>query len=373
MRFHIPSNELSKTLNLASGALGSSSLIHILEDFLLEIKDQKLKVVATNMETAITTYMAIDSVEEGLAAVPGKLLLDTLKALPNQPIELHFDEDHQVLHLEAANGHYKMAFNRAADFPTVPMPSPDREDSVFINSDILLSVLSHNMIALSNDELRLAMTGLFVQIDFDKVTFVSTDAHKLVKYSVAGINSNVSTSFIIPKKGLMLLKTILPESTDVRLDFDRSFVFFSWNDTIVSCRLVEAQFPDYKMVIPTSNPFKLTISRDALIQSLRRILIFANKTTSQVTMEIAEGSCTITARDLDFSNEATEQIPCVFEGEPMALSYNGRFLLDMVSVLRVEEVRFELLAPNKPCLIFPAEQSEQEEILMLIMPVMAPR
>jgi DNA polymerase-3 subunit beta len=371
MRFTISSNDLSKTLNLAAGSLGTSSLIHILEDFLLDIRDNKLKVVATNMETSITTYMPVDSTDEGVAAVPGRLLLDTLKALPNQPIEFQFDEDKQTLTLEASFGKYKMAFNRAADYPEIPQPN--KEDVVEIPSDVLQNVFANTIIALSNDELRLAMTGLFVQVDFDKIVFVSTDAHKLVKYAYGNIQSNVSSSFIIPKKGLLLLKSVLPENTTIQMSFDRGFVFFSWGDTSVSCRLVEAQFPDYNVVIPPANPYKLHINRDALIQSLKRILIFSNKTTNQIVLDITPGSLTITARDIDFSNEATEQLTCTYEGEPMSISYNGRFLLDMISVLKVEDIRMELLAPNKAGLLFPEEQLEHEDILMLIMPVMIPR
>jgi DNA polymerase III subunit beta len=371
MKFNIPSNELSKTLNQAAGSLGTSSLIHILEDFLLEIKDNKLKVVATNMETSITTYMDIDSAEEGIAAVPGRLLLETLKALPSQPIELQFDEEQSTLTLEASFGKYKMAYDRASDYPEIPRPN--EEDVVVIPSYVLQNVFSNTIIALSNDELRLAMTGLFVQVDFDKIVFVSTDAHKLVKYAYGNIQSNVASSFIISKKGLLLLKSVLPENADVRMSFDRGFAFFSWGNTTISCRLVEAQFPDYNVVIPPANPYKLLINREALIQCLKRILIFSNKTTSQIVLEITDGSLTITARDIDFSNEATEQLACSYDGEPMTISYNGRFLLDMISVLKVDEVRMELLAPNKAGLLFPDEQIENEEILMLIMPVMVPR
>ncbi len=371
MRFTIPSNDLSKTLNLAAGSLGTSSLIYILEDFLLEIKENNLKVVATNVETSITTHMPITSEDEGMAAVPGRLLLDTLRALPSQPVDLFFDEDNQTLLIEASFGQYKMAFNRAADFPEVP--KPNKEDVISIPSEILQNVFSNTLIALSNDELRLAMTGLFVQIDFDKITFVATDAHKLVKYSYGNIEASVSTSFIIPKKGLLLLKSILPDKKDIQISFDRNFAYFTWDNTSVSCRLVEAQFPDYNMVIPVDNPFHMHVNREALLQSLKRILIFANKTTNQITLDISDQSLTITSRDIDFSNEATEQLVCTFNGEPLSVSYNGRFLLDMISVLKHDEVRFELLAPNKAGLIFPEEQSENEELLMLIMPVMGSR
>jgi DNA polymerase-3 subunit beta len=371
MRFTISSNDLSKTLNLAAGSLGSSSLIHILEDFLLDLKDNKIKVVATNMETAITTFMDVESSDEGTAAVPGRLLLDTLKALPNQPVELFFDEENQTLAIEAAFGKYKMAFDRSGDYPTVPKPTED--DEVVIPSAVLQNVLSHTIIALSSDEIRLAMTGLFVQVDFDKLIFVSTDAHRLVKYTYGNVTTNVSTSFIIPKKGLLLLKAILPDKTDIRMSFDRSFVFFSWGNTTVSCRLVEAQFPDYNLAIPAANPYNLRVSREALIQSLKRILIFANKTTNQIVMDVTDGSLTITARDLDYSNEATEQMPCSFDGEPMTISYNGRFLFELINVLKDENIRFELMAPNKAGLIFPEEQDEYEDLLMLIMPVMVSR
>jgi DNA polymerase III subunit beta len=370
MKFNISSSELTQTLMVAAGALGTSSLVHILEDFLVEIEEDKMIVSATNMEIGITTRASIHSEESGKAAIPGRLLLETLRALPVQPVEISIDDESQMLELVSSFGKYKIAVDRAADYPIIP--KPDTETSFMIPSFVLQSAIANTIFALSTDEIRMAMTGLFTKVEGDKVTFVATDAHKLVRYTFGGIDNAAEASFILPKKALLLLKGVLPENTDVKVSYNRNFAFFEWDETRLSCRLIEAQYPDYNVVIPAANPFKLVINRESLLQSLKRISIFSNKTTNQVILQISESSLTLNARDVDFSNEATEQLSCTFEGEHLSIAFNARFLIEMLSVLKDTDIIMELAAPNKAGLLFPAEQAEREDLLMLVMPVMVP-
>jgi len=371
MNFSVGSSDLQKTLSLAVGALGSGAVVYILEDFLFDIQDQELTISASNMEVAITTSMQIQGNENGKIAVPGKILQDTLKALPAQPISFYMEGDDQILTLESSFGKYKMACDKTEDYPIIPVP--DSEDELSIPSHILQRAISNTLFAISNDEMRIAMTGLYTQVDFDKITFVATDAHKLVKYTYNGVNGNFSSNFIIPKKALSLLKTILPIDGDIKISFDRNFVFFSWGKTRMSCRLIDAQYPDYSVVIPVSNPYKMNVNRESFLSSMRRINIYSNKTTNQVALSIADKSLTIFTKDLDFSNEAIEQLNCDYEGEPMDIGFNARFVVDMLSVLDSTEIVLELSEPGKAGIIIPSELEDQEDLLMLVMPVMIPR
>ncbi|MCB0615087.1 MAG: DNA polymerase III subunit beta, partial [Phaeodactylibacter sp.] len=212
----------------------------------------------------------------------------------------------------------------------------------------------------------------YFQVDFSKLILVATDAHKLVKYTFQDVSSEVSTSFIVPKKALNLLKGILPDKDkqEVQLSFNVSNAFFSFNNTELVCRLIDHRYPDYNAVIPVDNPNTLSLERAGFQNSLRRIAIYANKTTNQVTLNINEGSLTISAQDLDFSNEATEQLACSYDGDPLNIGFNAKFLIEMLGVLESEEVKMELSTSTRAGILLPVEESEGEEILMLVMPVM---
>lgn len=214
------------------------------------------------------------------------------------------------------------------------------------------------------------MTGVYFQIDFNKLTLVATDAHKLVKYTFTDVESEVSTSFIVPKKALNLLKNALPSGDDVKLSFNKAHTFYSFGTTQLITRLIDARYPDYNAVIPVDNPNLLTVNKNDFQHSLKRIVIYANKTTNQVVLNINDGSLTVSAQDLDFANEATEQLTCSYTGSPLNIAFNAKFLVEMLSVLDSEEVKIELSEPSRAGILSPVEEVEGEEILMLVMPVM---
>jgi DNA polymerase-3 subunit beta len=233
-----------------------------------------------------------------------------------------------------------------------------------------LKGISNTLFATSNDDIRLAMTGVFFQIDFNKMNIVSTDAHKLVKYTVGNLATDIAASFIVPKKGLMLVKNILTEDEEVQISFNKTNVFFNMGKTMIACRLIDSKYPDYNAVIPVENPNIVTINRKDFLNSLKRTAIYANKSTYQIVLNIAESSMTVSAQDLDFSNEATEQLSCEFNADPMVIGFNGKFLLEMLTVLESDEVKLMLSTPNRAGLIVPAEEDSDEVLLMLLMPVM---
>jgi len=369
MKFSISSAELLKGLQVTGGTISSNPVLPILGDFLFTIENNQLTIAATDLEVSITTRLEVNADQDGRIAIPARILQETLKALPQQPVTFQVDEDSHSVEITSAYGKYKLAGESGEDFPKLPEPDEDM-DSIALQSDTLGQSIHKTIFAATNDELRPAMMGVYFQVDLSKLTLAATDAHKLVKYTFNNMESNVSTSFIVPKKGLNLLRSILPAGEEVKMSFNRSNVFFEFGDTQLACRLIDARYPDYNAVIPVDNPNTLTVSREDFQNSLKRIVIYANKTTNQVVLNIKEGSLVISAKDLDFSNEATEQISCTYEGEPVTIAFNAKFLVEMLGVLESDEVKMELSTPTRAGILLPAEEPEGEEILMLVMPVM---
>lgn len=368
MKFSISSSDLLKQLQIVSGAINSNPVLPILEDFLFTIKNNVLNIAATDLETSINTEIEVMSDSDGLVAIPAKILLDTLKALPQQPITFSVNEDNYSIEITSAYGKYKLAGENGADFPSIP--SADDEATIAIPSAMLSQGINKSIFATSNDELRPAMTGVYFQIDENKLTFVATDAHKLVRYSFTDIKSDTATNFIVPKKALNLLKNALPQNDEVKISYNKANAFFSFGNVNMVCRLIDARYPDYNAVIPIDNPNKFIVNRSDFQNSLKRIAIYANKTTNQVILNINDKSLTVSAQDLDFSNEATEQLTCSFNGDPLTIGFNAKFLVEMLNVMEGDEIRMELSTPTRAGIIKPTEEVDGEDILMLVMPVM---
>ena len=368
MKFDVGSSELLKKLQIASGSINPNPVLPILEDFLFRLDDNTLTIIATNLETSIICHIEVMANKGGEIAVPAKILLDTLKALPDQPVTFAVDEENNGITLTSSYGEYKLAGDKTDDFPKIP--EEEEVNTIVLSSQTVQNSISKTLFATSNDELRLSMTGVYVQVDFNKIIFVATDAHKLVKYTFGNISSETTSNFIIPKKGLNLLKNALSVEDEVKMSFNRKNVFFEFHDTKVICRLIDAKYPDYNAVIPVDNPNKLSLGRRDFQNSLKRIAIYANKTTNQVILNLTESSMTISAQDLDFSNEATEQLSCNYTGDPMTIGFNAKFLIEMLGVLESDDIIVELSTPNRAGILFPSEQEEGENLLMLVMPVM---
>jgi DNA polymerase-3 subunit beta len=343
--------------------------VPILENFLFEINKSTLTVTASDLQTSMITELGIESKEKGNIAVPARILLDTLKNLPDQPVTFSIDESTYSIEISSDNGRYKLSGENATDFPKVPSVSNDF--SANISSEVLARAVNNTIFATSSDELRPAMTGVYVNLGEKNTTFVATDGHRLVRYRRTDIKSDNGNAIIIPRKALNLLKATLPtENTDVTIDFNMSNAFFKFGNIRMICRLIDERFPDYENVIPSQNPIKMTISRTELLSSLKRISIYANKTTHQVRLKITGSELQVSAEDLDFSNEANERLSCEHEGDDIEIGFNAKFLIEMLTNLDTDQIKLNMSAPNKAGLIIPAEKDKAEDILMLVMPVM---
>lgn len=369
MKFIVSTGSLLKNLQTIGGVISSNTVLPILEDFLFDVKDGQLHVYATDLDNSMSTVIEIESKEEGQVAIPAKILLDTLKNLPEQPLTFDIDEENYGIEITTDNGKYKLAGENGEDFPKIPVAEDVKH--IELPAETLSRAINHTLFAVSNDELRQAMTGVYHELNEDNITFVSTDAHKLVRYRRKDVENSNPSTFIVPKKALNLLKGTLPSEGKVRVSYNQNNAFYKFDNFNLICRLIDAKYPDYNAVIPDENPNRLTIGRGELMNALRRSVIFANKTTHQVILKIAGSELRISAQDLDFSNESSERLTCNYEGEDMEIGFNARFLIEMLNTLDTDEVELRMSVPTRAGLILPSEQEdEQEDILMLIMPVM---
>ncbi|MGB7528355.1 MULTISPECIES: DNA polymerase III subunit beta [Sphingobacterium] len=369
MRFIVSTSILLKQLQAISGASSSSTVLPILENFLFEIKDNLLTISATDLQTSMVTTLQIEAKEEGRVAMPSKILIETLKTLPDQPVAFSVDTKTLAIEISAGDGKYKLSGENADDFPKIPVV--ENTSTVNISAAILLEAINKTIFAVSNDELRPAMSGVYVQLAEQSTTFVATDAHKLVRYRRTDVTADKPTSIILPKKALTLLKSSLPsDDVNVSIEYNNTNAFFQFGTINLICRLIDERYPDYEAVIPRLNPNKLTVDRSLFLNTLRRVVIFANKTTHQVRLKISGSELHISAEDLDFSNEAHERLSCQFEGEDMEIGFNAKFLVEMLNNLSCEEVVLEMSTPNRAGLLVPAIKEDHEDILMLVMPVM---
>jgi DNA polymerase III subunit beta len=372
MKFIVSSTVLSKNLQAISGVVGSSSALPILENFLFELEDTTLRVTASDLETTMTVTIPLSMTEEGgIIAVPAKMLLETLKTLPDIPITFSVNPDgDRIIELQTGEGKFKLAGQDGESFPKPPLL--ENTNSLNVNSFLLSTAISKTVFATGTDELRPAMSGVYCDFSPDDLTFVATDAHKLVRYKRSDANAENSVSFILPRKPLNQIKTLLvAEDVPVKVEYNETNASFTFRNILLICRLIEGRYPNYEAVIPRDNPNKLVVDRLTLLNTIRRVSIFANQSTHQVRVSIAGQELLLASEDIDFANEARERISCSYEGEDLEIGFNSRFLAEMLDNIDTDEVSLEMSEPDRAGILRPVNsENENEDILMLVMPVM---
>ena len=365
MKFIVSSTYLLKQLQVLGGVINNSNTLPILDNFLFELDHSKLTVSASDLETTMASKLEVESDSEGSVAIPAKLLLETLKTFPEQPLTFVIEENNTI-EISSNHGKYALAYASADEFPkAISLDSPS---TTVISADILATAISKTIFAAGNDDLRPVMSGVFFQFSTESLTFVATDAHKLVKYSRTDVTANETAEFIMPKKPLNLLKGILAGSDDdVTIEYNDSNAKFSFENSELICRLIDGKYPNYEAVIPKENPNHLTISRNQFLNSVRRVSIFSNKTR----LKIAGAELNISAEDIDYSNKAEERLTCDYQGDDMQIGFNSRFLSEMLNNLNADDVQLEMSMPNRAGILTPIDGlDEGEMVTMLVMPVM---
>ncbi|MGH2648438.1 MAG: DNA polymerase III subunit beta [Ginsengibacter sp.] len=368
MKFIVSSSQLLKHLQQISGVINANTVLPILEDFLFEIEKNKLTVVATDLETVMKIHMDIEAKDSGKVCIPAKILLDSLKNISEQPLTFNIDKNFGV-EITSDNGKYKVMGENPDNFPKEPVA--DSATSFTMPSAALVTAITKCLFAVSNDDLRPAMTGVFFELSSKGITNVATDAHRLVRFTRLDVSCPKTDTFIVPKKPLGLLKSALPSNDDeLEVSYNSNHLFVKHGGTELVCRLIDARFPDYKVVIPTDNPYKLTVNKNDFQNALRRVSVFSNKSTNQVALTISGSELQLAAQDIDFSFEGNERMTCQYDGEDLQIAFNAKFLIEMLNAAESDEVTIELSTPTKAGIIKPTEKDDNEVLLMLVMPLM---
>ena len=368
MKFIVSSSALLKQLQQISGVINANTVLPILEDFLFEIEKNKLTVTATDLETVMKVHLDVEAKDSGRVCIPARILLDSLKNIAEQPLTFNIDKNFAV-ELTSDNGKYKVMGENPDNFPKEP--AADDANSFSMTSSALVTAINKTIFAVSSDDLRPAMTGVYFELDKKGISFVATDAHRLVKYTRSDVTCPQKDSFIVPKKPLNLLKGALPDNDDeLTVSYNSNHLFVKHGGTELVCRLIDARFPDYKVVIPPDNPYKMNVSRSDFQSALRRVSVFSNKSTNQVALTISGNELQLASQDVDFSFEGNERMACTYDGEDLQIAFNAKFLIEMLNGAETADVNMELSTPTKAGIIRPGEQEANEDLLMLVMPLM---
>ncbi len=373
MKFVVSSTELLGHLQTISRVISSKNTLPILDNFLFNMSGNDLEITASDLESTLITRMKLENTEgDGVIALPARILLDTLKEFSAQPLTFDINLETMAVVLTSENGKFNMMGQNGIDFPSLPAIKNDKKFSFTINAEVMLAGISKTLFATADDELRPVMGGIFVEASTDSITFVASDAHKLVRYQRTDAQADDNASFILPKKPASLLRNILPkESGPFKVEFDNKNAFFNLNDYKVVCRLVEGNYPNYNSVIPKNNPRKISIDRVQFFNTLKRVSVFSNQASNLVKLQMKGNEVTVSAQDIDFSISATERIKCQYEGDDIEIGFKSVFLLEILANIASQDVIMELADPTRAGLFLPAEaESASEDLLMLLMPMM---
>jgi DNA polymerase-3 subunit beta len=370
MKFNVSSSTLLARLQAINKVIASKNTLPILDSFLFHLHDNKLTLTASDIETRLVTTVDVMNVEgEGVFAVSAKILLEPLKKLPEQPLTFDINDDNLEIFIYFENGKYNFIGQKGDSYPQ-QKPLNDMSFTFSIESQILLGGVNRAIFATGEDELRPIMNGIFFDKQPDSLTFVASNGHKLVRLRNNGVKSDETASFILPKKPANLLKSVLARNSEpVKIQFDENNAYFATNNFEMVCRLIEGRYPNYNSVIPLNNPNKLTIDRLLFLSALERVAVFSNPASTLVKLQLSNDLIVISAQDIDFSTSAEEKINCHYSGMNMDIGFRANFLIEMLSNISASEVRLALTDPSRAGVIVPVENEENEEILMLLMPM----
>jgi DNA polymerase-3 subunit beta len=371
MRFTLSSSALSSRLSILSKVINSKNALPILDCFLFEVVNNTLTITASDSENVMKTSMPLDDSDgEGKFAVNNRTILDAVKELPEQPLTIDVDTQSYVIKVIYQNGLYNFTGQNAEEYP-MAQTMPEGAFTLTLASNVLSDNITRSVFATATEELRPVMNGIYFDLTPDALAIVASDGHKLVRNRNFSIKTETPTSFILPKKPANLLKGVLAkDDSEVIMRFDDRNAEITFGDTVLLCRLIEGRYPNYNSVIPQDNPNQLTIDRKVLIGALRRVLPFASESSQLVRLHLEAGKLEISSEDIDFATSAKEEIPCDYNGNIMSIGFKGTSLSDILNNLASNEVELQLADPSRPCLIVPSEQPENEDILMLIMPML---
>ncbi len=371
MRFVVSSTALLSHLQAISKVINSKNTLPILDCFLLELEGSTLSLTAADSETRLVTSLEVNEADgNGKFAVNAKNLLDPLKELPDQPLTFEINSDNLETFIFFHNGKYNFIGQNGEDYPQ-PKQLKETAVSLTIEPQVLFSGINRTLFASADDELRPVMNGVYFDITTEDLTFVASDGHKLVRCKTLSAKGAERASFILPKKPANLLRAILPkESETVEIKFDENNAYIKMSSYTMTCRFIEGRYPNYNSVIPQNNPNKVVLDRLSFLNALKRVSVFSNQASNLIRLQLSDKNIIVSAQDIDFSTAAEETISCDYTGTPMSIGFKSSFLIDILNNIPSSDISLELSDPSRAGLIIPAENEENEDLLMLLMPMM---
>ena len=371
MRFLVSSTTLFSHLQAISRVINSKNSLPILDCILIELNDGTITMTASGSETTLSTSIEVSEYEgEGKFAISSKTILEALKENPEQPLNFNINTETMEITVRYPNGKYSMMAQNGDEYP-LPKQMGTEVVNLTMAADVMLTGINRCIFATADDELRPVMNGIYFDISQQDVTLVSSDGHKLVRNKSFSSTGNEKAAFILPKKPSNILKNILPkEQGDVQICFDDKNAMFTMENYQMTCRLIEGRYPNYNSVIPQNNPHKAVVDRAIFISALKRVSVFSSQASSLIKLSLKENSMTISAQDIDFSTSAEETLTCQYDGKDMSIGFKSSFLIDILNNISSQNVIIELADPSRAGLIVPEEQEENEDLLMLLMPMM---
>ncbi|MFO7864642.1 MAG: DNA polymerase III subunit beta [Salinivirgaceae bacterium] len=372
MKFVVSSSGLLSHLQAISRAIASKSPMPILDNFLFSLEGQKLTITASDTEVTMITTLDLDTTEgEGVIAMPSKILLETLKKFPEQPLNFEIDQETLAVDIITEKGKFSVVGQNGEDFPALPELNEEKASKVQLPADTLMTGIVKTLFATAEDELRPVMNGILFEFTSDNMTFVASDSHKLVRYQRLDVKTDYEASFILPKKPASLLKNVLPkEEGEVSVAFDDQNAYFTMQNYRLVCRLVEGNYPSYNAVIPQDNPNKVVVDRVDLYNTLGRVSLFSSQASNLVKLHLASNEMVVSAQDIDFSISAFEKLNCQYDGDEMEIGFKSGFLADILDNISSSDIVLELSDPARAGIFVPFDKSETEDELMLLMPMM---
>ena len=371
MKFIVSSTALFSHLQAISRVINSKNSLPILDCFLIELQDGTLSMTASDNETTLSTSIEVsDHEEDGRFAVSSKTLLEALKEIPEQPLSFQINSSNLEITVQYQNGKYSLMGQSADEYPQASELN-EGAVQVVMGADILTTGINRSLFATADDELRPVMNGIYFDITTEDITLVASDGHKLVRNKTYAAHGEEKAAFILPKKPANLLKNLLPkEQGDVQIGFDDRNATFTLENYRMVCRLIEGRYPNYNSVIPQNNPHKAIIDRASFISALRRVSVFSSQASSLIKLSLSENMMKISAQDIDFSTSAEESLICQYDGNAMSIGFKSSFLIDILNNIASQNVIIELADPSRAGVVVPEEQEENEDLLMLLMPMM---
>jgi len=372
MKFVVSSNELLNRLQAVSKVINNKNTLPILDNFLFKLEGNTLEITASDLETTLVTRIKLDNAsEDGAIAIPAKFLTEYLGMFSDQPLTFDISTENYSIRINSETGESNIVGYEWEDFPNLPSLKQDVVTQIRLPADLVLQGIGKTIFATGDDELRPVMNGILFEISSENITFVASDAHKLVRYRRNDARADKDGSFILPKKPAGLLRTVLAkEQGEVEISFDDKNALFQLSEYTMVCRLVEGKYPAYNSVIPVNNPNKLIIDRSEFYGALRRVKMFTNQATNLIKMDLKGNQITVLAQDIDFSIAGHETLKCQYDGDQMNIGFKANFISDLIANLSSTDVCLEMSDPSRACLVLPMQTDmEGEDILMLVMPM----